>query len=71
MEILRPKTRRRLTAKMILCGYRSKAEFGRFLQVSYPTISSILLGWKFPSPGMQQKLCAGLGVSIKELERLL
>jgi transcriptional regulator with XRE-family HTH domain len=71
MDANKPEYRFDLRSQMAKAEFRSGAEFAKDIGVSQSTMSSILNGWQYPSPNAQVRMARGLGISLKELGRLL
>jgi len=71
MDANKPEYRFDLRSMMAKAEFRSGSEFGEAIGVSQSTMSSILNGWTYPSPNVQAKMARGLGLSLKDLGKLL
>jgi transcriptional regulator with XRE-family HTH domain len=60
-----------LKAKVIGSGYKTYLDFADDLGIHRVYLSKILNGHEFPSPRMQRRLAAGLGLTLRELKELL
>ena len=70
-DIQSPRVRNLLKAKVFEAGYPSFAYFAGRLKIHRDYLSKILNGHEFPSPNVQRKLAAELGLTLKELRELL
>jgi transcriptional regulator with XRE-family HTH domain len=66
-----PVPRYKLKARVVEAGYPTYTDFAESIEVHRVYLSKILNGHEFPSPNMQRKLAAELGLTIKELRELL
>jgi transcriptional regulator with XRE-family HTH domain len=70
-RILEVKYQTRLKALITIRGFKSMLEFARAIGVSQPTISQIIRGYALPTPGVLNKICAGLEIGEDEFVELL
>ena len=68
---MRPEYRYKLKGAIIARGYKSASDFARAAGFTDAHLNSIINAWRYPSPLIQQKICKGLGVNVKELQELL
>jgi transcriptional regulator with XRE-family HTH domain len=68
---LKPKYRFKLRGAIITSGYKNLSEFAESIGSSGATLSTIINGWRFPSPEFQRKIASALEISITELKKLL
>jgi transcriptional regulator with XRE-family HTH domain len=66
-----PKVRNFLKAKVFEVGYPTFADFADKLGIHRVYLSKIVNGHEWPSPNVQRKLAAELGLTLKELRELL
>lgn len=66
-----PAPRYKLKARVIESGYPTYTDFAGRLGIHRVYLSKILNGHEFPSPNMQRKLAAELGLTLRELKELL
>ena len=71
MNVNKPEYRFDLKSDITKKKYRSVTEYAEAIGVGQSTMSSILNGWRYPSPNAQVRMARGLGISLKELGRLL
>jgi len=71
MEPLKPKFRFKLKSRIIAVGYKNTKEFSDAIGIGLPKLSRIICGWELPSTTIQSKMAQFLGISIKELGKLL
>lgn len=60
-----------LKARVIGSGYESFTDFAEEVGVHRVYLSQVLNGHSFPSPALQRKMAAKLGLSLRELIRML
>ncbi len=70
-DLIQPRFRHSLKAKIISSGYRSLTDFCADSETDLSMISKIVCGWQIPGKKVQGKMAAGLGISLKELRELL
>ena len=66
-----PSYRYTLKSEIIRAGYQNMTEFCSEIDASLPRLSRVIHGWEFPSPGLQRRIAAGLGITVKQLRALL
>ena len=71
METLKPKFRFKLKSRIIGAGYKHMKEFADAMSIGLPKLSRIICGWELPSTTIQKKMAQFLGISIKDLKKLL
>ena len=70
-QLQRPPFRVQLKAAILTRGYQHMADFGKAAGISEAQLSQILNGWLWPTPHHINKLCSGLGMTQKQVEKLL
>lgn len=70
-SVARPTPRNKLRGMAIMKGYETQQHFADAMGVSMNTVHGVFRGWRFPSPQFQVRAAAALGISVKDLKKLL
>ncbi len=66
-----PTIRQRLKGSIFIAGYKNFSVFAECLGVHRAYLSKVLNGHEHPSPNIQRKMAAELGLTLVELKELL
>ena len=66
-----PEPRYQLKGKIFEAGYNSFTDFAKAVDIHRVYLSQVLNGHAFPSPALQRRIASVLGLSLRELKRLL
>lgn len=69
--IVLPPYRYDLKARIITTGFKSMTDFSQVTNIKLPIISQIIRGWIMPGLSVQKRMAQTLGITLKDLRKLL